>query len=140
MITLQHFHPLDNTVAENLWTEGHTLHLGPNSVDAVSRHNPQVHAWVAFVDRAPAGIWACRFAPGHKRVWNLLAYVRPEFRGLGVYRQLAAAAELALAAAGYTEIWSNIINGPEAAGMLAANASRGSVIAQFVVRRPLTQA
>lgn len=140
MITTKHLHPLERTVAENLWNEGHQSHLGPNSIGAVPPLHPTLHAWVAFVDNTPAGIWACRFDPSNKRVRGLLSYVRPEFRNRGVYRTLQAAYDPALAAAGYTEIWSDVVEGPGAEGMRAAIEAKGGVVAQYVYRRPLTQA
>ena len=137
MIAIEHQHPLTDT-ALALWDEGHASHLGPNSVPAVPPPAPNLHAGVAMVDGAPAAIWACRFDPALRRARGQLSYVRPAFRRKGVYRAMQAVYDRDIAAAGYLEIWSEVVEGPEAAGMKAAIEARGGVLAQTVYRRPLT--
>ena len=136
MITVQHVSPISGAALE-LWNAGHQSHLGPNSMDRVFLPNADLHAWIGLVDGVPVGIQAIRFDPARRRAHGPLSYVLPEYRRLGVYRRMQEVYEAALIAAGYTEIWSSVVNGPEAAAMQAAMEKRGGVVAQFMYRRPL---
>ncbi len=138
-ITVSYFHPVAGSPGEVLWEEGHASHMGANSITTMPPLQPHVHAWVGFVDTAPASIQAVSFSPALKRVHGLLSYTRPQYRGLGVYKAMQIAYEEALLGAGYEEIWSNIVAGSGADVMRLVLEKRGGVLAQYVYRRPLVK-
>jgi GNAT superfamily N-acetyltransferase len=128
MLTVIRCAPLRGSVAEPLWWEGEASYVGDGRAarDAVTAPAFDLLGWCALQDGAPVGLRAVRLHRGAALADSVLAWVRPAFRGQGVWRALAEASEAWLRAERIGVIRSTVVAGGSAAAMAAALASRGS--------------
>ena len=119
--------PLAGSDAEPLWYEGQHSYVdagfGRNA--RVSAPPPDLVAWVAYVEGVPAGMQVCRLKPGNQSLYGLLSWVGPAYRALKLFNLIRVKMDADAIQLGYRDIVSEVVDGPEAAGMCAAIEARG---------------
>lgn len=138
MIVVETYQPIYGTPAQDLWDEAWQGFVDRGLTDASVVLPPpsQAEGWVARVDGVYCGIQVVLpLALESGRVNQLLSWVRPAYRGQGVFTAINDAVDASLRGRGYEYYISWVIAGEDE--MRAAIEARGAVLQQYRYRRPV---
>lgn len=127
MIEIRLLDPLRGSDAEPLWYEGEASYVeaGRGRHTVVTPPPKDLVAWVAYVDGQPVGLHAVRRKPEEQNLYGMLAWVKPEFRGLKLFNFMRRQMDIDSIGLGYQRLISEVVDGPESPGMRAAIENMG---------------